>query len=269
MQIAFPTNTPPTGDAGNVYPVSINGYTFNVYSKTFLGLGGDDARKYVKAFNYDTNNGGAKCYASTATPNNTNEKSGIQLYPSNQVTPLVDYPFPANVAYLNTPWTTVPIGSLLLVSPPAYDSTICSNMYDTIEGQVTSLPRNNYGTFNDGSVVTMASFKADIQTSNAPFVGIDGFFYTANGLEYTPSTSFSSSTFQTRLHTYCTTGSVAPNPNAQNVCPNGNFMNTYLFGDSGLFTSTTAIFAGVQNPVVGGETVLTWTRGYLLLKYAN
>ena len=46
-------------------------------------------------------------------------------------------------------------------------------------------------------------------------------------------------------------------------------MNTYLFGTSGLFTSSTASLAGVLNPEnLAGETVLTWTRGYLLVTYA-
>ena len=265
MQIAFPTNTPPS-DAANVYRVSINGYSFNVYSQSFLGLGGDDARKYVKAYDYNTNNGGVACYASTATSTNTQEKSGIQLYPSNQVT--VNYPFPSNTNLL-TPWTTLAASSLLLTAPPNYTPSNCSNMYNTIEDQVTSLPRNNYGTFNDGGQVTIASFKTSIETSIAPFVGTDNFFYTSNDLGYSPSTSFDPSVFQANLQTYCT-GSVADNVNAQNVCPNGNFMNSYLFGISGLFTNSSAIFAGVVNPAnPAGDTVLTWTRGYLLLRYAN
>lgn len=265
MQIAFPTNTPPSDEA-NVYSVAINGYAFNVYSKTFLGLGGDDARKYVKAFGYNSNNGGAACYASTATQNNTEEKSGIQLYPSNQVTG--SYPFPTNAAYLNTPWTNLPNTSLLLTSP-AYDNSACSSMYNTIEEQVTSLERNNYGTFNQGAMVTLASFKADLQTSTAPFIGTDNFFYTARELDYNVSTGFDPTIFQQNLQNYCT-GVVADNVNAQNACPNGNFMDTYLFGTSGLFTGSTATFAGVLNPTnLANETVLTWTRGYLLLKYAN
>lgn len=274
MQIAFPTNTTPS-DAANVYPVTINGYTFNVFSKTFLGLGGDDSRKYVKAFNYSNNNGANECYAASATPSNTQEKSGIQLYPSNQVIS-GSYPFPANSAYLNTPWTTVPnipttgyTGSLLLVGSPNYSSGNCSGMFNTIVNQVTSLERNSYGTFSDGAIATMASFKSDLQTSNAPFVGIDGFFFTSKDLGYTPSTGFDPTVFQQKLQDYCT-GSVPNTFNAQNVCPNGNFMNTYLFGVSGLFTSSTATFAGVLNPAnLAGDTVLTWTRGYLLLKYAN
>lgn len=274
MQIAFPTNTTPS-DAGNVYKVTINGYTFNVFSKTFLGLGGDDTRKYVKAYDYSSNNGGVDCYAATATQSNTQEKSGIQLYPSNQIISGI-YPFPANVAYLNTPWTTVPniptvgyTGSLLLVGPPAYDESNCSGIYDTIVNQVTSLERNSYGTLNDGALVTMASFKADLQTSNSPFVGIDNFFYTSDELGYSPSINFDPSVFQQNLQSYCT-NPVANDFVAQSVCPNGNFMNTYLFGPSGLFMGSSAVFAGVLNPAnAADETVLTWTRGYLLLKYAN
>ena len=266
MQIAFPTNAPPS-DADNVYRVAINGHTFNVYSKTFLGLGGDDARKYVKSFDYNQNNGAVVCYAANATANNTKEKSGIQLYPSNQVSSA--YPFPSNVDYLETPWTTVPVDSLLLIGAPAYDSAFCSALYDTTITQVTSLERNNYGTFNEGAMATMSSFKTVLEASNSPFVGIDNFFYTPRDIGYFPQTGFVSSDFQTHLQTYCT-GSVADNPIAQNVCPNGNFMNTYLFGSSGLFTGSSATFAGVLNPAnSANEIVLTWTRGYLLLKYAN
>lgn len=266
MQIAFPTEATPS-DATNVYRVSINGHTFNVYSKTFLGLGGDDARKYIKSFDYSNNNGGVVCYAATATPVNTKEKSGIQLYPSNQVS--TPYPFPANAAYLNTPWTTVPVESLLLVGSPAYDNTSCSALYDTIVNQVTSLERNNYGTFNQGAMATLSSFKTVLETSNSAFVGIDNFFYTSRDIGYFPQTGFVSSDFQAHLETYCT-GSVAANPRAQNICPNGNFMSSYLFGTSGLFNGSSATFAGVLNPAnSANDTVLTWTRGYLLLKYAN
>ena len=51
MQVAFPVNSTPT-ESGNVYNVNINGCSINVYSKTFLGLGGDDARKFMRAYNY-------------------------------------------------------------------------------------------------------------------------------------------------------------------------------------------------------------------------
>lgn len=265
MQIAFPTDTPPS-DVGNVYRVAINGYSFNVFSKTFLGLGGDDARKYVKAIDYNQNNGGYGCYAASATATNTEEKSGIQLYPSSQVT-LGNYPFPSNINNDNIPWLMLQPPTLQLINTAVYQGDVCVTKYNTIVGQVTSLPRNNYGTLSEGGTVTMASFESDLQQSKSPFVGTDNFFYTSNDIGYSPSTGFVPSVFQTDLQTYCT-GNVPVD--MENVCPNGNFMYTYLFGASGLFNGSTARFAGVVNPAnADNETVLTWTRGYLLLKYAN
>ena len=51
MQVVFPVNLM-ASDAANVYNVNLNGCSINVYSKTFLGLGGDDARKFMRAYNY-------------------------------------------------------------------------------------------------------------------------------------------------------------------------------------------------------------------------
>ena len=264
MQIAFPTDIPPS-DAGNVYRVAINGYSFNVYSKTFLGLGGDDARKYVKAVGYANNDGGGSCYAASANSSNTREKSGIQLYPKSQVSDI--YPFPDNIDNEAIPWLTVQPDALLYEPQVAYDPTLCSGKYNIIVNQVTSLPRNNYGTLSAGGPVTMASFRDNLEDSNSSFVGTDNFFFTSNDIGYSPSTDFVPSDFQSALQTYCT-GNVPTD--MENVCPNGNFMYTYLFGTSGLFNGSMATFAGVVNPAdADGQTVLTWTRGYLLLKYAN
>lgn len=265
MQIAFPTNSSPS-DADNIYRVSINGRTFNVYSKTFLGLGGDDARKYVKAFNYSSNNGGADCYASTANSNNTEENSGIALYPSNQVISGA-YPFPSN-SVITAPWYIATVAQLDLTGVPSYSFTNCSAKFQTIVDQVTSLQRNKYGTLSEGAIATMASFKAKLETSIAPFYGTDNFFFTANDLSYAPTSGFNPTTFRNTLTSYCA-GAVPDNWFKQSICPNGTFMDNYLFGSSGLFTNSSATFSGVLNPESGGETVLTWTRGYLLLKYAN
>lgn len=51
MQVSFPTREA-ANDAANVYNVSINGCSINVFSKTYLGLGGDDARKFMRAYGY-------------------------------------------------------------------------------------------------------------------------------------------------------------------------------------------------------------------------
>jgi hypothetical protein len=266
MQIAFPTGQI-ASDAANVYRVSINGRSFNVYSKTFLGLGGDDTRKYVKAFNYNQQDGAANCYAVEATVNNTKESSGVQLYPSNQVTSV--YPFPTNAGVLTVPWTTLVASSLNLNAAAGYNFDGCSGKYNTIASQVTALNRNRYGTFNEGAIATIDSFKAALQNSMAPFVGIDNFYYTAADLKYAPATGFQAIEFKTKLLNYCGKKVAIDSKFAQDVCPNGTYMYDYLFGANGLFKNSTATFAGVLSPRDNGDTVLTWTRGYLLQKYSR
>jgi hypothetical protein len=268
MQIAFPINDMPS-DKKNIYPVKINGHQFNVYSQSFLGLGADDARKFVKAYAYNDNDGGLGCYAATATASNTAEDSSIGLYPSDQVI-YGTYPFPSN-SNLGTPWTSLAPSALELqqTSPASdYDGPKCSNLYNITVNQVTNLTRNNYGTYNQEQTVTMTSLKAHIETSNAPFFGIAGFFYASKGIDYYPSTNFDSSAFQTNLNNYCQS-QVADDYYAQANCPNATLMNTYLYGPSGLFSNGTASFSGVLSSVdASGDTILTWTRGYLLMKYA-
>jgi hypothetical protein len=47
MQISFPTDEPPD-TARHIHPVTLNGRTFAVYCRSFLGLGQDDARKEMR-----------------------------------------------------------------------------------------------------------------------------------------------------------------------------------------------------------------------------
>jgi hypothetical protein len=233
-----------------------------------LGLGSDDVRKYVKAFGYSNNNGANDCFASIANASNTKENSGVRLYPSNQVISGA-YPFPSNAGNDIAPWLRLEIDALLMQGSPAFDMDSCSSKYATIIDQVISLQRNKDGTFNDGNTATISALARKIRASTAPFVGIDNFFYPASDLGYIPATGFNPATFLQLLQTYCTgaiTDKVYPN-----VCPNGIFMNSFLFGNTnGLFTGSTATFAGVLDSKDNAkQTALTWARGYLLMRYAN
>ncbi len=265
-QIAFPTNTTPS-ERGNVYLVSINGKIFNVYSKTFLGLGGDDARKYVRAYNYNSQDGGLDCFATGATTSNTGEDSGIALYPSTTLTPNI---YPSNTV-TTAPWFTLTASQLDLIGSANYSLTTCSDKYDIVISQVISLTRNNNGTYNEGESATWSSLKTTLQNSTGPFVGIDNFYYTADDLNLTESTGFNSTTFESNLVTKCSTSISGNALQQQKICANGTFMNSLLFGvNNGLFNTSTASFAGVlPSRESNGNTVLTWTRSYLLQKYAN
>ena len=264
MQIAFPSNLTANAES-NVYSVTINGKTFNVYSKTILGLGGDDARKYVRAYGYNNQNGGLDCFATGATISSTTEDSGIALYPSTLLTPNI---FPAN-AVTTAPWFTLSSESLNLTGNPSFNLTACSSKYNVVESQVVSLARNNNGTDSLGDTATVATLKTTLQTSTSPFVGIDNFYYTADDLNLAESTNFNPTAFETALTTKCSSPISGEKLFQQAICPNGTFMDSFLFGTNGLFNGSSANFAGVLSPKQNGKTVLTWTRGYLLQKYAN
>lgn len=265
MQIAFPVNAAPNNES-NVYRVSINGKTFNVYSKTLLGLGGDDARKYVRAYNYSNQNGGLDCFATGATVSNTTEDSGIALYPSTLLIPNI---FPANLV-TTAPWFTLSAESLNLTGSASFNFDSCQNKYNTIESQVVSLARNDDGTFNEGDTATLQTLKTVLQSSTSSFIGIDNFYFTALDLGMAESTGFDPIAFKNALTTKCASEIKPGNKLLQQaICPNGTFMDSFLFGANGLFNGSTANFTGVLSPRQNGTTVLTWTRGYLLLKYAN
>ena len=266
LQIVFPVQGQPS-EANNIYAVSINGKSFRVFSKTYLGLGADDTRKYVKAMGYQANDGGASCYATTATAANTREGSGIQLYPANQVSAAQAYPFPSN-SVLSAPWTSVNPAALQLRDPSTFDYGRCADKYNTIVSQVMALPRNRDGSDHNGPPSSVQSLKSHLQASIAPLVGINGFYFPAADVAYAPVTGFDGAQFKSRLLTYCA-GAVANRRMAQNICPDGVFMHEFLFGPQGLFGATGPAFAGVHSTKDNGQTVLTWTRGYLLWRYSQ
>lgn len=289
MQIAFPTATA-TSDAGNVYPVKINGKSFNVYSKTFLGLGGDDSRKFMRSAGYTTGgaftyDGGISCFASSANSTNTAEPSGISLFYNLSLFPSVSAPVnnPTLNASTSTWLTEILAGAFPMTwttQVGAWNPTTCAARYTPITNDVIALPRNADGTTGNGNIASYSNLRNIITTSTAPFVGLDTFYYVAQGLGLTnPSgfSAFSASTLATQLNTTCS-APILPTPGnsddyqTQGVCANGSYMNDFLFrATTGLFTSNgTAAFTGVlDGDNSSGATVLTWTRGYLMLKYAN
>ena len=286
MQVAFPTTALAVGDSNKVYTVSINGYTYNVFSKTYLGLGGDDARKFMRAYNFNNSTPsatytGLDCFGSNANSSNTAENSGVALF---------------NAAFFPSATTASgnPTGSLweptlsnagggtplVMTSSGFYNLISCSSKFDNVTKNIIELPRNNYGTDSLGSQATYGSLITKVGSSSAPFVGLDGFYYTADSLGLVNGAlkaTFSASSFATALGATCPDGRPGPdgdNLRAVSVCPNAAYMKNFLWQASGLFTSNSgAIFEGVvpSNLRINGNktAVLTWSRGYLMQKYAN
>lgn len=280
MQIAFPTSTIAAGDANNVYTVRINGYTYNVFSKTFLGLGGDDARKFMRSYGYSSGGSGytgLDCFGSNADSTNTKEDSGVALFNASFF-PSVTVPSAGNP--VNQTWTQYLLNNvapLIMSGSGNFNLSTCSSKYEAVTNAVMMLPRNNYGTLSSGSTASYDDFKTKVATSTAPFVGLDGFYYTANALGLAPSSqlksNFTQSEFATALASTCPDGGAGPTGTkirALSACPNAVYMNNMLWRTGGIFGSgSTASFEGVVPSNINDNAVLTWTRGMLILKYAN
>lgn len=278
MQIAFPVMENITS-ADNVYSVMINGKSFAVYSKTFLGLGGEDMRKFMRAAGYDSMDGGISCFSSTANAKNTVEPSGISLFYDPKIFPSVAGPI--GNPFINeseSKWSvTIESTEFPMIwsfQKGAWDMKKCEKNYSQIIDAVISLPRN---ALNNSVVAgSYSDLRRVMETSAAPFVGLDGFYYVANDLGMSVSTGFDSKKFTAALDAKCKAG-ITPFKGksdsvvSQGLCPGGIFMSNFLFRDSGLFDQgSKAKFVGVKSPNdEGGNYILGWPRGYLLKKYAN
>ena len=293
MQIAFPTSTP-ASDANNVYTVSINGHTYNVFSKTYLGLGGDDARKYVRASGYNTSAGadytGVDCFGSNATPTNSKEDSGVALFNSPALFPSGQTPA-GNAT--GTTWAPVLSNAeqpLMLKSAGKYNFNSCATKYDQVTKAVMALPRNNNGTNNEGTPSSYKDLVAKVEKSTAPFVGLDGFYFSAKDLKLVNAdpkppvlkTPITEAQVKEAIAKVCPDNGAGPAAkkapgriNDFRVCADSVYMYNFLWQGTaanalGLFgSSNNAKFDGVVPSKWEGKTTLTWTRGYLLLKHAT
>lgn len=286
MQVAFPTTSIAPGAANNVYSVTINGHAYNVFSKTYLGLGGDDARKFMRSYDYSNTGSagytGLDCFGSAASASNTTEDSGVSLFNA-LFFPAVTTPGSGNPTGITWTTTLSNTGSgtpLVMSGPGIYNLTTCSSKYSNVTNDVIALPRNNYGTDNQASAASYNSLVTKVAASVAPFVGLDGFYFTSQSLGLVPAgqlkSTFTQSQFTTQLTATCPNGGAGPSGtklNSVRVCPDAAYMNNFLWqfsNTNGLFSSNTgATFEGVVPSKVNGQSVLTWTRGYLLQKYAN
>lgn len=294
MQVAFPTTQMTPSTDGNVYSVTINGYTYNVYSKTFLGLGGDDARKFMRAYGYygqngefapDTSyNGGIDCFGTNASPSNTAEPptSGVPLFYN-----AVFYPRDTTIqsnAVDNT-WAPVlnPLNFPLMLNTGAsalFNPSTCGGKFNAITSAVMALPRNSYGTIpSQQTPASYVNFVSKVAMSSAPFIGIDNFYWTAQSLGLTnssnPISKFTQNQFDTAYGSICNSNYTGGPTNSKlqkmKECADATYMKDFLWRTAGLFTSAgSPSFEGVApNDYPKDNELLTWTRGYLLKQYAN
>lgn len=66
MQVSYPTTAAPD-PTQNIYPIKINGKSYAVFNRTYLGLGQDDARKAMRLESPPAD-GGARCFPTGLDP---------------------------------------------------------------------------------------------------------------------------------------------------------------------------------------------------------
>lgn len=230
-----------------------------VLSTILSACGGGDNASGSRA----TLNGGLDCFATGATVANTTEPSGVALFFNSLM-----YPGNTNTG---TPWTFLLPSALNLTGAPSYNYTTCTEKYASIIDTVVAQDRNRNGTEGNGSTDSYAALRAAVATSTANFVGLDTFYYAANNLSLSNPTGLTASAFKNALETSCSGTVTGASLFDTGVCPNGTFMNNFLWRANGLFNNNgSASFVGVQpSNSVGGNPGLTWTRGYLLNTYSS
>ncbi len=227
MQVIYPT-AKPVDPAKNIYAVTLNGRTFNVFSRTFLGLGQDDARKAMREQNPPAN-GGASCFPTGMEPSQDDgDVIGDRL--------------------------------VTITRTAKFNGAACGNLYDGILAEL-------FATAGDPKVAR----------STGPFYGVSAVRYTLEGIGVPPDAP-SPKVLTTLIREKCApAGAVLnfdmANRNDQRLCASATYMKALLYGPSGLFHKQPNLFvkAAADEEEKDGKvrTLVNWTRGYLLLKYAR
>lgn len=227
LQITYPIMA--AADPGaNIYPVSINGRSLNVFSRTYLGLGQDDARKTMRAMDPPAD-GGARC-------------------------------FPAGMMIDEDAGDVIDGTEVKIRIPADYSAKACGASYASILKEHFS-----------------AIGKPDVAGSEVPFYGIAAIRFAFEEMSATPQIP-SAAGLAEAIAKNCAAPDAARNFNmkkkfSQQSCSSATYVWELLYGAEGLFHKNTSQFktavADQISVTPGVEGTISWTRGYLLQKYAK
>lgn len=227
MQVSYPT-TKPRDSSKNIYLVKINGKSFHVFSRTYLGLGQDDARKSMRVAS-PPDNGGAGCFP-----------TGMK--PSEDAGDLIDL-------------------ALVKISEKAkFKPRACGDLYAA-------------------TLDTLIAANGDpkVERSSGKFFGLSGVTYTLQGIGVSTERP-SSKALTAEISAKCEPAGSSKNfdladVHDQRTCASAAYIKALLYGPSGLFHDDPSLFAKSVSSSAekdGKEvSVVSWTRGYLLLKFAE
>ena len=226
-QVAFASPTP--GGRG-VEAVQVGPLTFNVVALSYLGLGQNDARMYMR----ELGRKGAECF-----PNNAPKKAPL-VYEAKSTTPLK-----ATAANFNT-----------VKCQRAYDSVIKT-------AGASVLNKANNDRIRPTEIRTLPGY------SNAKFKGVSSITYNMNTLKLKPGRALGTR-FQKAITTTCTgknawtkVSALYRDPQdsfAEGLCPNSQYTHQFTYGDQGV---------RVPQKRITVDTMLTkdqpsWSKGFAL-----
>lgn len=227
MQVSYPT-TKPVDAAKNVYAITLNGKTFNVFSRTFLGLGQDDTRREMRIANPPAN-GGASCFPTGLTP-------------AEDVGDFVD-------------------DKLVKITTTAkFNLAACANTFAGILDTIFA---------RDGN--------PKVERSTGVFYGVSAVRFTLEGIGVPPDAP-TPKALTAVIREKCAPAGAVKNFDLANrydvqLCASATYQKALLYGPSGLFHKDPSRFvkAAANEIEVNGKkrTMVSWARGYLLLKFSR
>jgi hypothetical protein len=227
MQVSYPT-TKPVDATKNVYAITLNGKTFNVFSRTFLGLGQDDTRKEMRVANPPAN-GGASCLPTGLTP-------------AEDVGDFVN-------------------DKLVKITTTAkFNLAACGNTFAGILDTIFT---------RDGN--------PRVERSTGVFYGVSAVRFTLEGIGVPPD-SPTPKALTAVIREKCVPPGAVKNFDLTDrydvqLCASATYQKALLYGPSGLFHKDPSRFvkAAANEIVENGKkrTMVSWTRGYLLLKFSR
>lgn len=221
-QISYPTSLAPNSTQ-NIYSVSINGNSFSVFNRTYLGIGSTDARKYMRG--------------STSSPNTMSN----QCFPTGLT---VD---DGDAGYAD------------MIPPGAYNYSACTGFYTPYISSKISSTAGGY------PMVT---------NSTGNFVGTGGAYYATDYWDINSAPNLLQSTAISKCASVSNFPGIDTDENVQTQCSNATYINALIYNSNvGLFKDNPSLFQGTVSVKSGSgsstNTFISWTKGFLMLKYAQ
>ena len=142
----------------------------------------------------------------------------------------------------------------------------------TLFGILYSYSQDSIFLVNNNIIAAKLSTLGDpkVKNSSGSFYGIDGAYYAFETFSLQNSV-FLNTRLETETQVMCNnkTNFDLTKGYLQKQCPSATYINSLLYGPSGLFFKHPKKLAKVVQTKVAGDTTLTWTRGYLMNKYAQ